>query len=349
MKIRAIYLRNFRSFEEKELLLSPGVNIFHGPNGAGKTTILEALYLLSTGHSFRTSHLSELIRTGASFFYLEALLQDEKGLSHKVELSFDGKKKSLKIDTTAAASFTPLLGLFPSVLYAPSDALLITGSPGDRRRFFNLHLAQKDPVYVHQLSRFWRSMKQRNTLLKEKRKETECWEEEMAKSARYLYEKRRLLIEELSSPLLRWASVLSGSKEAHILRFHPSVHPDRYLEQMAKNRKREEDLGATLTGPHRDDLSFWIGEKDARSFASEGQKKSLTAALKMAEWEALSQSVGFQPMFAVDDLTHSLDPVRQANFFEALLGCGQVCIATPLLPPSWASHTVFEVKNRSLS
>jgi len=221
----------------------------------------------------------------------------------------------------------PLIGGVPQT--DAGAVYLIDGSPSLRRRFLNLHLAQSDPIYVHHLTRFWRAMKQRNCLLRARSAEPiECWEAEMAHSAAYLHSMRQDLIEELKSPLSTHSGTLSAGSELHELRYHPSSS-DNYPRQLEKNRARERDLGLTLVGPHRDELSFWIGGKAARLFASEGQKKTAIASLRLAEWDRLSSRFSASPLMAIDDLGLPLDGTRQGHFHEKLAKLGQVFITTP--------------------
>jgi DNA replication and repair protein RecF len=337
--LKHLYLRNFRNYAEAEVQFSPNVNVIWGDNAQGKTSLLEAIHLLSTGRSFRSQHLSELIREGEHFFYLEGEVVLNQ-ISQSIKLSFDGRVKRLEINSSVHSSFAPLLGSLPLVLHAPGDTELISGSPSLRRRFLNLHLAQSDPLYVHHLTRFWRAMKQRNCLLRNKTAEPiECWEDEMVRSAAYLHKMRSILIEELKTPLEIHGKVLSASLELHELRYHPS-HPDDYLHQLRKNRHRERDLGMTLVGPHRDDLSFWIGGKSARIFASEGQKKTAIASLRLAEWDQLAHRLGHAPLMAIDDFGLSFDPSRQTLFHEKLALLGQVLITTPSPIFDIASHNI---------
>jgi DNA replication and repair protein RecF len=326
--LKNLYLRNFRNYTEAEVHFHSGLNVFYGDNAQGKTNILEAIYLIATGRSFRSQHLNELIRAGEPFFLLEAEIVRD-GVTQRVKLTFDGQNRSLQIDANHYNSFHPLLGLLPSVLYTPHDTDLITGSPSIRRRFLNLHLAQSDPLYVHHLTRFWRAMKQRNCLLRARNKESlDCWEAEMAQSAAYLTHARQQMIAELKEPLLKQSLKLSGERETHEMQIQIS-QSKTYLLQLQKNRAREMDLGLTLVGPHRDDLSLLIDNKPARLFASEGQKRTAIAALRMAEWERLTERVGAPALMGIDDLGLHLDEERQKLLQASLEKLGQVFVTTP--------------------
>ena len=329
--LKALYLRNFRNYIEAEVHFSEKLNVLHGDNAQGKTNMLEAIYLVATGRSFRSQSLSELIRAGESFFFIEAEIVRD-GVCQTVKISFDGQNRRVQLDANSYPTFHPLLGILPSVLYTPYDIELIAGSPTERRRFLNLHLAQSDPLYVHHLTRYWRAMKQRNCLLRSRSKESlDCWEIEMAQSAEYIGKARKDMVDELKIPLEKQSRRLTLKEEAHELQLQVSA-PKNYLQQLQKNRVREMDLGLTLTGPHRDDLSVLIDDKPARLFASEGQKKTAIAALRLAEWERLCKRIGAPALMGFDDLGQHLDDTRQKLLKSSLDELGQVFITTPHAP-----------------
>ncbi|MBU6384026.1 MAG: DNA replication and repair protein RecF [Verrucomicrobia bacterium] len=335
MHLKSLYLRNFRNYAEAQFSFADKLNIVYGDNAQGKTSLLEAIYLIATGRSFRTDTLSDLIRSGESFFFLEAhILRD--AILQRVQVSFDGQTRKVQLDATTYATFHPLLGILPTVLYTPYDLELISGSPMERRRFLNLHLAQSDPIYVHHLTRFWRAMKQRNCLLRSKTLDgIECWEAEMVSSAEYIGKARAEMIQELDLPKL--------VAERQELQLQLSANPKTYLQTLHKNRGKEMELGLTLVGPHRDDLTILIDGKPARMFASEGQKKTTIAALKFAEWDRLSRRVGAPALICFDDLSGALDDARQALIQERLSTLGQVFITTPQTPRGEGYHIL--VKN----
>lgn len=332
--IRQIYLRNFRNYEEVNVSFKTGLNIIFGDNAQGKTNLLEAISLVSTGRSFRTQHLEELIQEGKTFFYLEAeIIRDQ--VLQTIQLSFDGKAKKIHLNANEFNSFAPLMGAFPSIISLPNDIELITDAPSERRRIMNLHLAQSDPLYVHHLARFWRAMKQRNCLLKAKMIDgIDCWEAEMAHSAQYINMARRFLLEQLKEPLAHQSNLLSSNTEIAEIHFQTGYPPlaQDYEQQLKKMRKREMELGLTLQGPHRDDFTFMINQKTARSFASEGQKKTMITALRLSQWVHLAKKIEATPLFAIDDYEGSLDTHRQKHLNTFLGTMGQVFLTTPSDP-----------------
>ena len=346
MNLQSLYLRNFRNFEETFLDFGEKLNVFCGSNAQGKTNLLEAITLLSTGRSFRTQHLSELVKDNAGFFFIEAKIVRDS-ISQTIRLSFDRQIKRVECNSTHYPSFQSLLGILPSVLFAPIDIDLIAGSPAARRRFLNLHLAQSDPLYFHHLVRFWRAVKQRNTMLRAGTLDgIECWEREMAASALYLWEKRKKLLDEINEGLRSSTAALYCEPiELHYNASQPAQPPfdEAYIAQLQRMRPREKLLGLTLSGPHRDDFTILLDQKPARLYASDGQRRTAIASLRLAQWRRLQQQTGAPPLFGVDDLDLHLDQERQNLFKNALQELGQVFVTTPNLNPIWPAARRFRI------
>lgn len=337
--LKSLYLHHFRNYTQSHISFAPGINWIRGKNAHGKTNILEALYLLSTGRSFRTHYLKELIQQGAPYFYLEAEFEIE-GVSQSVKLYFDGEQKKLHYNANTYAHFSPLIGLFPHVLYAPEDTALITGTPSLRRKFLDLHLCQLDPLYLYHLTRYYKAMRQRNSLLKNKTEEAiEPWEEMMAPSGLYLMQKREALIKELNSPLASHMATLSDAQDLVSLTYDPSLK-EALLAHWKKNRKKELYLGTTLYGPHRDDVHFKLHNMSAKSYASEGQKQCLIASLRLCQREHLSASLG------IDDFGAHLDAKRQELLQKQVTQVAQVFITSPHDPSiHFAVQKMIEVSS----
>lgn len=327
MFLKTLYLRNFRNYEEAEVAFHPGINHFAGDNGQGKTNLLEAIALLSTGRSFRTQHLSELIRIGADSFLLEAdLVRDD--VPQRLRITFDGADRRLTLNSTPHNSFTPLLGLLPSVTLVPSDADLIDGAPLARRRFLNLHLSQSDPLYVHHLVRYTRALKQRNCLLRQRNQNLAPWDTLLIPSGLYLATQRASLLATLTLPLT--------------LRYKPAqpLEASAYQQQLEKTRPRDLLLGSTHTGPHRDDFDILLHDKEIRTFGSEGQKRLALSHLKFAEWERLRSHFNAPPLFALDDFGLHLDDTHRTALAARLATLGQVFLTAPVPIPLAPTHTI---------
>ena len=316
--IETIQLKNFRNYESAKFQFSRGINHIYGPNGLGKTNLLEAIFLLSTGRSFKTINLSELIKHGEKEFLIEAtFIKDE--IEQKISIAYDKIQKRIYHNGTAYSTFTELLGLLPSVVYSPLDIFLISGQPSSRRRFLDLHIAQKDPIYVYHLGRYHRALKHRNALLKRREiRFIEIWEEEMKKSAVEIVKIRERALTELDTLLKKEMKSISNSTKEPSLIYEPSKIPSKDI------REKELLFGYTLFGPHRDDITLQLEGKPAKLFASEGEKRILIAALKLAAYEHLEF-----PLFAIDDFGNHLDSDKSLLLEARLKEFPQVFITSP--------------------
>lgn len=332
MYLKSLYLKNFRVYKEKIIEFSPRINVIWGENAIGKTTILEAIYYLISGKSFRTDKSQDLISEGESFFYIEAQFV-KHGISQVIKVSFDGKERKIIYNSTKLQAVTNLLGILQGVLITPDDVDLVKGSPSIRRHFFDLQIAQTDPLYVHYLTRYSHAMRQRNCLLRKKSAiAIESFEHEMATAAAYITLQRNILVKDLgllSAPLHK---MMVGSHE--ILNFEYKTNAGNILELellkkyhldlFKKNRPREMDFGVTLAGPHKDDLAIYLNKKDARQFASEGQQRSTVSSLRLSEWVRLKNAADISPLMLIDDLGISLDAGRKEKLLTHLTSLAQV-------------------------
>lgn len=332
MLIHSITLRNFRNLANQTVHFSQGINAICGENGVGKTNLLEALFLLSTGRSFRSNQLKDCIKAGEDAFFLEISFTQQDVLQ-EITIGFNGKEKRIRINGVQYPTFSSLVGHLPFVFINPGDIQLIQGNPNERRRFINLLLAQSDPLYVHHLIRYSHALKARNALLKAKKTDSiESWEALMAKSANYLVEKRMDLSREIQSPVSDLFQKLFQTKVDLSLRYRNTLQVstlDEIAAQLKRFRSKDLQWGSTQIGPHRDDLHLQINQKDAKAFASEGQKRCILTATKLAEWRHLKEKTNCPPLFAMDDFSIHLDSLRFDSLLTHIETLPQVLITTP--------------------
>lgn len=339
MHLTALCLHNFRLYEEARFDFSPGVNAVRGANARGKTSLLEAIYFLMTGRSFRTAQAKDLIRRGASYFFLDALFV-KHGIEQRLRVYYSTAERSVTYNSTAYPSLSPLLGMLQGVVIHPDDTVIIKGAPVARRQLLDIQLAQSDPLYMHHLTRYSRAMQQRNHLLRAKSSAAiGSWEYEMANAAAYVVHQRALTTHRLRHEGQLHYQAICGGAETLDLAYkangageHPlgEMAPLReiYYNQYRRHRAREMDLGVTLTGPHKDDVLIFLGNSEAKAFASEGQQRSAVMALRLAEWARLKTISQEMPLMLVDDLGMSLDAKRRQHLLEHLNRFEQVFIST---------------------
>lgn len=336
MHIQSLALSNFRCFSEGYFEFSPRINVICGRNARGKTSILEALYFLMTGQSFRPGTTSGLIRQESEAFLLGAIFS-KHSVEQTLRIYWSETEKKIVYNSTACQSVGSLLGLIQGVVTSPDDVALVKGAPAMRRQFLDLQIAQTDPLYVHHLTRYNRALRQRNALLKMKQTAgIEGWEYEMANGASYLINQRFQKVKALGVQAQKHYLDLSGEQADLALSYKSAIIEDRnqkdirnfFLHEYKQHRQREMQLGATLSGPHKDDLLILIGTKDARFYASEGQQRSCVAALRLAEWECLASLSEERPLLLIDDIGIGLDDYRQRQLFRLLETLGQVFITS---------------------
>lgn len=348
MQLKQLRLHNFRNYEHVIASFGPGINLIQGKNGQGKTNLLEAICLLSTGQSFRTTHLKDLIRHGAAGFSIEGIFERD-GIEQRLKISFDGQTKRVQHNQTNYTTFAKLLGLLPVVLMAPHDHELIGGAPNGRRRFLNIHIAQSNQTYAQHLIRYHKALQQRNCLLKSgEAASLDVWEAEMALSALYIVAKRQESVKTLRTHLMPLAQELSLNADIFDLTYTPSL-ATKFIDFWKESRPKELIIGSTLHGPHRDDLQITFREKLAKSFSSEGQKRSCLAALRFAQWLELRDQTETTPLFGIDDFGVHLDPNRMQKLQEKLADFGQVFLTTALDHPWSHVDQILTVVDGSLS
>lgn len=351
MHIKKLYLRSFRNYREANFEFSQGINSIYGTNAQGKTNLLEAIYFLMTGSSFRTPRLSDLIFKDHISFFIEAIFE-KHGVQQVIKAAYNGKKHTITFNNTCCASASHFLGLIQGVLLSPEDNDLIKGPPLTRRRFIDLQLVQVDPLYLHHMYRYNRAMKQRNHLLKAKCERTiDSWEHEMAYSASYLIDKRREFIRHLNDSSPPFQSQLSMGFESLSLDYKTLATDlqDKemvrlyFIEQLNKLRSREIFLGYSLLGPHKDDVLISISGQEAKLFASEGQQRCCAAALRLCQWQLLYAQTEELPLMLIDDIGIGLDASRKKKLFEHLGSLGQVFITSPDQPYKYDSSKEFHI------
>jgi DNA replication and repair protein RecF len=340
VRIDSLYVRSLRNIKEASLLLHPKINIFLGDNAQGKTSLLEAIWILMQGGSFRTSLLSEVIRNGAEGFFLEGAFFGND-LSFHVELSFLDNKKHLVCNRRHYDSHSHLVGELLGVMIPSDIGLLVKGHPPRRRHFLNLLLCQVDPLFVHHLNRYSKAIRSRNVLLRKKQFATlPAWEKELSLSATYITKRRKELTAELEPLVYHYYSHLRANCFEMKLSYETKVPLDideealfcYFKNEYEKRRSQEALYGVTLVGPHRDDLICSCNDKSMREASSEGEARLLAIALKLAEWKIIENKTGVKPILLIDDFSAFLDRGRSERLFEIVASFGQVFLTLHELP-----------------
>lgn len=327
--LKYLYLKDFRNYKSECFEFSPHINSIIGDNAQGKTNLLEAIYLLITGRSFRTPHLADLPLFGTSAFYIEAQFE-KSGVMQTLKMHYSDKERLIFLNQTPIPMLSSLFGILLGVILTPEDRALVMGQPHERRQFLNIHIAQSNPFYLYHFRRYERALKQRNALLKQRKIDSiEVWEEQMALSGTYLAKEREKVTQEIETISSSIQKLLSFDESLQVEYKSSFTNEERFLQLLAKNREREIQFGHTLIGPHKDDLLIHLNQKPAKYFASEGQKRGIVVSLRLAQAYLLKEKTGEVPLFCVDDMGVFLDAKREKKFISLLMELGQVFLTSP--------------------
>ncbi|MDR1642751.1 MAG: DNA replication/repair protein RecF [Clostridiales bacterium] len=354
MKIHKTTCANFRNLADSATELGPGANILVGDNAQGKTSFLEAIYLCATGRSLRASRERDMIRFGAEEAHAGVVMR--KGQAEDrldIHLKSNGRKAAT-LNDVPISRIGDLLGSLPAVTFSPEDLKLVKSGPGERRRFLDMELCQLDKVYCFDLQNYHRVMKQRNLSLKSIKRapqagdDLDMWDSQMAVLGKRIMKRRQWFLDLIAPHARSMHEKVSESKEQLEVLYRPSVSDEEYEKKLRANRERDTIFGSTSIGIHKDDMSISINGCDARSFGSQGQQRTASLAIKMAEIDLIRENKGTSPILLLDDILSELDSKRQGHLVGSLTGIQSIITCTGIedsLKSLESSAFVMKVQN----
>jgi len=327
MQILDMNMINFRNLDDSHLEFDRRFNLFLGKNGQGKTSILEAIYFTVTGKSFRTKKNKEMIKYG--FHKMGAFLNYEDRIALKsISVKSDEKKKTYSYNRKKV-KYDEFLGKLNIISFIPEDIELIIGSPGIRRSFFDYEIAQADPEYYLYLKSVSKLLKFRNKYLKDRKTNDpmfEIYNLEFIKYSSLITKKRIEYVKNVSRLLsLNYRKLFDGEKELTLsYKSFLGELKSPTLEEIEgkikkyyeKVKEREIRYGYSLIGPQRDDFIFLLDKKEAKSYSSQGEKKSIVFALKISEIDMIIKEKKEIPIFIIDDISSYFDSIRKENILK---------------------------------
>ena len=376
MYITKLKLKNFRNYNEIEVLLDPQINIFYGNNAEGKTNLLESIYICSTSKSYRTSKENDLIKFNEKEAHIKLIFckdNTEKNKIIDIQLNKDSKK-GIAVNGVKLDKASEFLGFFTVVLFAPEDLNIIKEGPSFRRKFLDMELCQIDKLYVASLNNYNKTLNQRNALLRDiatvygSNREAliemlDTYDEQLASYGIEVIEKRNKNIKELAQKISDIHYKISGEKEKLIISYecgaienedikNEQIKKEIFIDKLKKTRDVDLKNQYTLVGPHRDDISFKIENVDLRKYCSQGQKKTAAISLKLAELNIIKEKINDTPVLLLDDVFSELDETRQKLLVNNLEGVQTIITCTgikknifQLLKP----EKIFRVSENNIS
>lgn len=314
---------NFKNIGEARLELSPKANCFLGDNGMGKSNLLDAIYYLGIGKSFTGALDPMLIRRGDDFTMLRGTYL-RKGIAEELTVGIrQGRRKSFRRGGKDYKRLSEHLGKFPLVLISPADMDLVTGPADERRRFMDMIIAQTDPRYLDMLIRYNRGLEQRNKMLKSGVTDRELFlaiEAGMEISAEYIAAARRDWTALLTGISGRYYRLISGTDEQAALAYtsHLLAPGTSLVDIFEQRRTRDAAVGYTTAGIHRDDIEMTLAAMPLRRTGSQGQIKTYTIALRLAQFEFIKKASAMTPLLLLDDIFDKLDAGRVGRIMDVV-------------------------------
>lgn len=375
MKIKSLKLLYFRNYLSTNIDAHPSLNVLVGNNANGKTNIIESIFCLALGKSYRTKSDSECIMFGETATAMSCVVsKNNKNLD--IMLGINNKGKSAKIAGVKKTKLTDFVGELNVVLFSPEDLQIVKGSPALRREFINREFYQFSRIYHKYNLMYQHLLKQRNSYLKDMRKNPkdemaltylETLTSQLAKVALYITKERVSFVQDISKLTYKNMLNISNGQETLKIRYKSSVlealnikdtDDEAFTEENLTNvimRKSFDDImrGSTKIGPQHDDLEFYINDLDAKMYASQGQQRSIVLSLKLAEINYLKEKTGTYPVLLLDDVLSELDKNRQLKLLDAINENVQTFITTPSISDIkedlLKKAKVFKIENGNIS
>lgn len=331
MFLKKIYLSNFRNYNNLLLEFDPKINIIYGDNAQGKTNLLESIYVLGLTKSHRSFIDNNLIKEGFNYSQIRGVIEEDN-IDTTYEIQFQsGKNKILKVNDTIIKRVSDYVSKINIIIFYPDDLELIKGFPSVRRRFINLEISQIYSNYLNILSEYNQILKLRNDYIKLiNQGQTvdmnyfQVLTDMYVEKSVLIYQYRHKFIEKLNEISKKIFYDISLLDEFHIeyktsfnfKSYNNEVMKNIISEKLQKSYFSEIKLKSTLYGPHKDDLEFFIGNKNIKNYGSQGQQRMTVLALKLAEISIFKEITGKYPILLLDDVFSELDETRKNNLLR---------------------------------
>ena len=343
MRLNSLQLRCFRNYEQAELEFAPGVNLIVGDNAQGKTNLLEAIAYLGAGKSFRAQKTAELIRFGADFGEIAgSVFSQEREQSLRFLLFPGSRPRQIFRNGAKKKAVSDIAGVLPTVLFCPEDLMISKMGASQRRRFGDSGLCQLRPNYDAALTEYHRILDQKSRILKDHFENPAILEilpefnTRLCQVGALLISYRARYYDALGKAAAVYHNQFSGGAEEFKLEYKTvstvtdpfapvSVLTDNLLEHQQRHHRAELETGQCLTGPHKDDFTVRLSGIDLKIYGSQGQTRTATISIKLAERELMKNDSGETPVLLLDDVLSELDAGRQ-DFVLNQLKSGQVFI-----------------------
>lgn len=356
MYIQSLELSNFRNYSELNIEFDRGTNILYGNNAQGKTNILESIYLASTTKSHRLSKDREIVRFDNDEAHIKVIINKNE-VPIRIDMHLKkNKSKGIAINGIPIKKASELFGILNVVFFSPEDLNIIKNGPSERRRFIDLELCQLDKVYVHNLVNYNKIVNQRNKLLKdigfgygnnsELFDTLDIWDMQLADYGAKIVQRRNDFVGQINEIIYDIHKSITAGKEELNVKYEPNIIGNNLYEELLKCRDRDIKMKSTTVGPHRDDISFLMGNIDIRKYGSQGQQRTAALSLKLSEIELVKSMINDLPVLLLDDVLSELDSGRQKHLLKSIDNVQTIITCTGLdefIENRFNIDTIYEV------
>lgn len=342
MYLKKLNLINFRNYKKIDISLGNNINVFIGDNAQGKTNILESIVVLALTKSYRGSLDSELIRIGTEKAKIKATVMNDRVMK-KLEVDIENGKKSLKMNDSNIYKVSDYISNLNVICFSPDDLNIIKDAPSIRRNILNIQISQLSKTYLNTYNEYNKLLKTRNEYLKllltsslADKKYLDIITDKLIEKEIIIYRQRIEYIELINKEIDDIYSFITGDSGLRV-EYVPNVSFENYDFQEMKsvlsniykdNYKRELNSGMTLFGPHRDDFSFFLKEKNLKLYGSQGQQRVAVISYKLSEISIFNDKCGTKPVLLFDDIFSELDIKKRNRLMKFIKDNVQVIITT---------------------
>ncbi len=323
LHLQEISLVQFRNYIQQNLVFAEKVVGICGVNGSGKTTLLDAIYYLGFTKSYFTRSDSQNVHHGLAGMRLQGNFLLNNEAYEVTSIIRENNKKEFSVNGDEYKKFSEHIGKFPCVMIAPDDIALVIGGSEERRKFVDTIISQIDKNYLQQLIEYTKVLQQRNSLLKQAAELGNINEallgvfnDQLAVKGQWIYEQRTIFLDGFITLALQFYNRIAGKDDKISITYESDLQRGNMLQLLQQSKQKDLILQRTTIGIHKDDLQIKMDETAFKNDASQGQRKSLLFAMKLAEWQLLKTKKGFPPILLLDDVFEKLDEQRMHNLLE---------------------------------